>query len=429
MATTREKRERRQERKRAGSGGRDAKHRIGGEWTTITVPEGTDIWKPKAGAYKIDIVPYEVGEGNPYAQPGTWYYERTFYVHRSVGPNNESHVCLAKTFGKPCPICEYRAKLARDPDTDEKEMRDLKPKERQLWLVFDRNEPEKGVQLWEFSFHCFGKLLDMRRQEAESDEPHVANFDDPEAGAILKISFAEKDAGGYSFLEVYSIDFRPRANGLDDDLLNHGVCLDSLIKEMPYDKLKSLFLQVNEEDEEDEEDGNEPKGRGRTDPRKAKVKAKSEEDDDWPDDEDDEPKPSKKSAKAKPKDDEDEDWPDDEDEEEPEVKKKEFNCIACSDTGLNSKGGFCVCKKGRKKKADIDRARAAKKKPEPEEDDDWPDDEDDEPKPLKKSAKAKPEPEEDEDEDDELVRKKATGKSKGKPKGKPKDDEDEDDWD
>ncbi len=253
------------ERRRAGSGQRDAKHRAGGDWTTIDIPEGIDIFQPKEGSVRLDIVPYEVGEGNPYAKPGELYYERTFFIHRAIGPNNESHVCPAKTAGKPCPICEHRASIARDPDGDENEMKALKPKERQLFLVHVHGkDEEKKVMLFESSFHTFGKLLDKLRQEAEEDEPHKTDFDDPKAGAMLKVGFQETDAGGYSFIEAYVIEFKPRPNGLDPDVLDHGVCLDKLIKVLPYDRLKAIFLQTGDEDS-DADDGDEES------PKPAKV--------------------------------------------------------------------------------------------------------------------------------------------------------------
>lgn len=273
MATKRE-RDQREERRRAGSGTRDAKHRSGGDWTTITIPEGVTVFQPKEGSYKLDIVPYKVGKGNPYAEPGLWYYERTFFTHRGVGPNNESYVCTAKTTGGRCPVCDYRAKLARDPDADEKLVDALKPKERQLWLVFDHKEPEKGVQLFESSFHTFGKLLEKKRKAADEDETHKRDFDDWESGSTLKVLFSEESAGSYSFIDCSDIEFKPRANGLDRDLLDHGVCLDDIPKVMEYDRLKGILLQTEAEEPEDEdEDEDKPVL------KKGKAKAASDEDD------------------------------------------------------------------------------------------------------------------------------------------------------
>lgn len=241
----------REERRRTGSGRRQAQHRTGGDWTSLSIPEGVDLFQPKGGkAYRIDLVPYKVGEGNKYADPGEWYYERTFWVHR-IGPNNSAYVCPAKTFDQPCPVCEYRAKLLRDPDADQKAV-DAKwrDKERQLFLVRDRDDESKGVQLWEFSHFCFGALLDKLIKDAEEDEDYVRNFDDPEGGACLKVSFNDEKVSGYSFAKAYSIQFKPRSSGLPDELLDHGICLDDLVKVESYDKLKEIMFQAETGDEE-----------------------------------------------------------------------------------------------------------------------------------------------------------------------------------
>jgi hypothetical protein len=238
----------------------------------MTLPDGVEVWQPKEGSHRIDIVPYEVGRGNPYADPGELYYERTVFVHRGIGPNNAGYVCPAKESGKPCPICEYRGELASDPEADQKLADQLKPKERQIWLVYVHKEPDKGVQLWEFSHWNFGRLLDKRRKRAEEDEDYIKDFDDPEAGATLKVDFDEERGAGYSFLVASSIDFKPRRDGLDEELLDHGICLDELLKVEPYDKLKAVLFQT-EEDEPEEEEESPKKRSGRKKPEPKETTA------------------------------------------------------------------------------------------------------------------------------------------------------------
>jgi len=258
MARQRAKRE---ERRRAGSTRRDTQHRVGGDWTTLDLPEGIQVWQPEKGNKRIDVVPYEVGGKmesmkTSYARKGEWYWEVTFFIHASIGPNNNSYVCAAKTFDKPCPICDYRGKLG-STDVDRKMFAVLKPKERQVFLVFDHDDEEKGVQLWEVSHHNFGKLLDKRRANADEDDDHIRDFDDDRAGSTLKVefdeeSFATPDGLSKPFLKAFAIDFKARPNGLDEKLLEHGIHLDEIVKVVPYDKLKAIFLQTEDADEDDE---------------------------------------------------------------------------------------------------------------------------------------------------------------------------------
>jgi hypothetical protein len=446
-------RESRSERRRAGSSQRDSKHRAGGDWTTLSIPEGVEIFQPKEGTVRFDIVPFEAGKGNPYAKEGEWYYERTFYTHGRVGPNNESYVCLAKTAGKPCPICEHRARLASDPDEgNEKLIKSLKPKERQLFLihVVKRDEDGGKVMLYESSFHTFGKLLDKKRQDAEEDEPHISNFDDEKAGSTLKVSYSEEDAGGYTFLDAYSIEFKPRPNGLDSELLDHGICLDDVVKLLPYDELKRLFLQDGGKDKDDDDDDDEPA------PRKGKDKVKND-DDDW----EDEPAPKKKAA---PKDEDEPEpkkskAPSDDLEEGQQVRHRQFG--VCEIVRINDDGSLLLKNdegkrfkgvdpknvrplvdkpKAKSKAKDEDEEDAPPKKSPPkkapakDEDDDWGDeDEENRPTPSQKknaqtakvspaAAKKTSRSDEDDDWDDEPAPKKGKAGTKSQ-------DADDDDWD
>jgi len=246
----REKRDLRREIRRAGWSQRDAKHRVGGEMTSLRVPEDLQLFVPKVGTYRFDILPYEVGEGNPYARKGEWYCERTYFVHTRIGPNNQVFVCPLKTVNLPCPICEFRSKLAREAEGEEVLIRELRAKERQLFLIRLRSGrgesfESKNLYLYETSYHTFGRLLDRRRQDAEDDESYIIEFDDPSAGSTLKVSYSEEDAGGYTYINAYAIEFVPRPNGLEPELLQHGYCLDDFVVIYPYDKLKEIFLQVD----------------------------------------------------------------------------------------------------------------------------------------------------------------------------------------
>ena len=406
MATRKKKRE---ERRRAGSKRRDAQHRTGGDWTTMNIPEGVDIFTPKEKSFRLDIVPFKVGQGNPYAESGEWYYERTFFVHRGIGPEGNSYVCPAKTSGGKCPICEERAQLARDPDGDENLIKDLRPKERQIFLFLDRDEEEKGVQIFEFSNWNFGRLLDERRQEGDEDgDEYVAEFDDPGGGAVLRVKFKEESGGGYKYMVARSIDFKPRPNGLDEKYLEHGICPDDLLKILDYDELKKVFLQIEDDDDDDDDESEEkPK-------RRAKAKAKA-----------------KPKAKAKLKDDDEDgdDWDDDDDEpaEKPKPRKKKPAERTADDAGLeegmtvdHDDHGKCeitrISKDGTSlilEDEDGEEHRAVGV--------------DDVTVPKNRKAKAKPKPADDDDDDDDEPAEKPKRKPKAKAKSKPKEDDDDDD--
>lgn len=233
-----------EEREYRSSMGRRANEHVAYERTAFSVPEGVQRFSlGAAGVKRIDIVNYRVGKGNPWADAGTLHPERTFFTHKNVGPNEDSYVCLAKTLKEPCPICEFRAKMAKRADSDPKMLKDLEPKERQLWWVFDHSEAAKGWQIWEVSYHTFGKLLEKRIKNRDDDEPYDL-FAMATKGMTLKLDVQEKALPGGKFYDVAAIDFKPRTEQYPKELYDQLACLDDLVIITPYEKLKAIFLQT-----------------------------------------------------------------------------------------------------------------------------------------------------------------------------------------
>jgi len=236
---------------------RSEEHKSGFDRTSLDVPEGVNLFGLKSDRpIRIDIIPYKVGKGNPYADEGELHWERTFFVHRGIGPEQNNYVCPRRTADKKCPICEHRTKLMKDPEADEDLIKDLAPKERQLFNIVDTKDRDKGVQIWDISFWLFGKALDALRDNADEDDDYEA-FADLEGGMTLKCAVEEKRFSGNTYYEVINIIFKPRREDYDEDMLDKSNCLDEVVKILPYKELKAIFLQTEDEDnDEDDEDNN-----------------------------------------------------------------------------------------------------------------------------------------------------------------------------
>ena len=323
---------------------RDAaeKMKSGFESSTINLPEGVSSFKLKSDkTVRIDILPFIAGEGNPNADAGVPYWERTFYTHRGIGANSESVICLAMTLNKRCPVCEQRARMAKDPSSDEDAIKELNSKRRQLFAIIDHADRDKGVQIWDISFHLFGKLLAKRISDAEDGEWDY--FWHPTKGLSLKLGVEEKSMGENTFYEVVSIDFIPRKVQYKEDMIEEVPVLDDIIKILSYDELKEKMEAIEgdsekssnkskkktkekdedeeteDEDEDDEEDSGDDEDES-DDEEDDDGDDDDDEDDDSDDDEDDEDdeKPAKKKKKVKDEDEEDEDEDEDEEEDEDE---------------------------------------------------------------------------------------------------------------
>ena len=230
----------------------EANRRAGDSYTStsLKLPKDAKLFQIKSDKpLKLDILPYEVGKGNPFADQGAFHYERTFWVHRGVGPDNASYVCPRETSrGKnPCPICEHLQKLREDPEANEELITGLKAKRRQLFNVIDVNNPDNGVMIWDISWHLFGQLL-LENLEDEEFTAERKNWCEFEGGQTLRLGLKEKTFNKQKFYEVSRIDFVDRIRDYNPDkMLDKVHCLDDVVKVLPYDELKKVFMQTGED--------------------------------------------------------------------------------------------------------------------------------------------------------------------------------------
>jgi len=338
MASSRKKKKKKKEKRSVAGATRRRREEAerGMAPSCFELPEDTDRFELKSTkSIRVDLIPYEVGEGNPKADAGELYWERTYYIHRGVGPEQEWIVCPARTAKKKCPICEFIAKLQKDPEADEETIRALRPSKRMLMNVVDMTDDERIIKIWDISHNYFGRAMDEALESSyEDDDDNMDNFCDLIDGSYLKL-VVEKGWQGKGF-SVERIDFKSRKEDLEEDILEDSHCLDDLLIIKDYDELKELLLAGEEEEEEEDE---EPKKKK----KKKKKRKKEEEDEDEGEDEEEneeeeeeeeEPRKKKKKKRKKEEEDEDEDednWDDDnwdeneeeeEEEEEPRKKKK-----------------------------------------------------------------------------------------------------------
>ncbi|MDE1868150.1 MAG: hypothetical protein KGI08_10640 [Thaumarchaeota archaeon] len=383
-----------------GKAERQAARRGGNKWISdhkggfnrcFKVPEGMSVFVPKPGIYNLDMMTFIAGAGNPYADEGVEHCERTYWAHANIGPNEDRVVCLAKTVGQKCAVCEWLRRAGNSPTADEETLGRMAAKERQLWLPYDHAEPDKGVQIMDLSYHLFGKRL----RERIADDAGASGWEyfyDMAEGSVLRVAFANKSIGkGNPFVEARNIDFMQRKRPYAADTAKDMPCLDDLLVILTYDKMKEILLQTGDNDTatDDDETGPTRPARG---PRPKPAVA-----DDAPfdGDDDDTPAPAPKPGK----------WPRpapvEEEEEEPAPAPK-------------PKAG---AKKPAAKPAPVD------------DDDDWDDDmpEAPAPKPAKPAAKKpRPAPAEEQEDEEEPA---PPPKRGTKPKPAPAVADDDDDWD
>ena len=318
----------------------------GSDW--FQLKEDVTRWSPEdAGKYAIDFVPYEVKSKNhpDDVEQGCLWYKLPFGVHHGVGANNFSVVC-PQSAGKPCPICEEKTRLAKeDAEGNEEQIKQLSI---QKFVAYNILNPEdvSTISLFIMSRGKFATKLEEELKDPDNEE-NLAFFDVNKDGRTLRVRFSEEKFNGKKFLQATKIDFRPREEMDEDEILDKVICLDEALIILPYDKLKSMFFQEMEEEEK-------PKSKSNED--------EDEDEDDTDEDEDDDDEEEKPKSKSN----------EDEDEDE---KPKSFKCKACGGTGKSSSGKVCLACNG-----------TGKLKKDDDEDEDKDDDEE---KPSSKKDKGK----------------------------------------
>lgn len=340
-----------------------------GGGTTLRLPDGygdVKFFKVNKPKVMLDIIPYVVSDkrhpdADAGAEVGTLWPSRRYYVHRGVGAEENSYICPLKTFGKPCPICEYASARARQGG-DREELKALRPKARDLYNVIDLDDPDKKIQLFDMSGFLFGDTLTKELIDASDDEQCFAEL---KGGYSLKLRFEKKSFNRNEFWAVDRIDFVERKKDYKESIIEETVPLDDILVEPDYKTLEKIFLMTEggaDEDDEEEE-------------RPAKRRARDEEE------EEEQPKRKRPSRDEEEEDEEDSKEPEEDEDEEEEAPKKPS------------------------------KKRPAKEEDE-EEDEEDSDEEEEEEQPKKRGRRKKAEPEEEEEPDEEDEEEEEASKSK-----------------
>jgi len=236
----------------------------------LLLPRNVNVFSPEPGGkVQLDFLPYEVTDHRhpdqdkeaEIATPGTLWYKRPYKLHRSVGTDNDSYVCLT-SIGKKCPICEYRSKRMKE-GADKEETDAMRASLRNLYIVvpLDSKKHELTPHIFDISQFLFQNLLNEELEENEDN----GVFPELVGGKTLKVRFESRTIGkGQPFAEASRIDFIDREEDYDESILDEVPDLDNVLKVLTYEELNMKFFDLSDEedggklsppdDEEEEED-------------------------------------------------------------------------------------------------------------------------------------------------------------------------------
>lgn len=213
-----------------------------------TRTKNMQIGKITAGDHYWSIVPYLCGSQDPEVisgrmKEGDPTYTVGVYVHKNFGPNNnDRYICLAKTYGQPCPICEYRNELSRDPDADEEIVKSLRTSKYMsyLYYIWDRDNESKGVLIYEISGYFFERELQAQAKSARGGG--YIPFMSPLAGVGGGRDIAFKVTMAGQKQDWTGVKFEERQQAIPDHILNQAIVpLDELLHVASYEEIYEAF--------------------------------------------------------------------------------------------------------------------------------------------------------------------------------------------
>jgi len=292
-----------------GTVGANAKkqQRQGSSYGYLNLPKGINVFTAEPGGRAtLDFIPYVVSDKyHPdrdttigIAMPNELWYKRPFKVHRNIGVEKDAVVCLS-SFGKRCPVCEYRSKRIKE-GADKEETDVLKPSLRNLYIVvpIGMKKVEEIPMLWDISQYNFQNLLNDELEE----QPEHEIFPDLEEGESLKVRFDSKIIGsGNPFAQASRIDFVDRKKQYDESILDEIPCLDDILQELSYAELESKFMEIEIEEEEDEEKISVERNKSTRSRKTVIPQDEDEEDEEDEEDVEDEEEEEEEEEEEKPK--------------------------------------------------------------------------------------------------------------------------------
>lgn len=237
---------------------------VSGGRAFLELPDGITMWNPKGDKFRIEILPYQVTKAinrftdrHRASSPGRWYWERTIEVHYGVGPAEKSVVC-PRMIGQPCPVCERAQVLKASQLKLEQDLSArLRSKTRNLFVVTEYNEKSGDLSppmVWEVSYYNFMKQMELKWRAADAiDKEGYRHFYRPDDGYTLKLVTSEEDSGmGRKYLKFYVDEFKARRSPIPDELIDHGIDLDAIVKVLSYDEIADMLTVPDQDDPEGE---------------------------------------------------------------------------------------------------------------------------------------------------------------------------------
>jgi hypothetical protein len=216
----------------------------------FSLPKGIRTWDPpKANTYDIDFLAYEVKTSQHPDRvnnvvPGALWYKHPFVIFRKVGVN-QTDVVSPATVGKPCPLMEQYNALREDYEANKVKIRAMGMQKWTAFVIADPDDPEK-VAVYATSDGKFWTADAGLKNEMDQADDDKLLFWYPEGGHTLACRFADatftpEGGGSQKFIQCTRIDFKPRPDMDEDEVIAKTPCLEECFNILDYSVLEKMY--------------------------------------------------------------------------------------------------------------------------------------------------------------------------------------------
>jgi hypothetical protein len=206
---------------------------------------GVQLWRPAPSDHFIDIIPYRMGDKDPRvltgkAKVGSPTYLVQVYTHRGIGLAQGIYICLNRTLGKSCPICEYIVEQGSNTELDDDVINALRPSKysTSVYNIWDRDAESKGVQVWAVSSFFMERHLQQRSVPRTGGKITFAyEGAGPDGGRHIKFTLTQKGRNQ----EYTGHDFEIRTTPIPKHILEQAYVLDQLLYIPTYEEVHAAF--------------------------------------------------------------------------------------------------------------------------------------------------------------------------------------------
>jgi len=205
---------------------------------------------PKEGSHRLRVM------------PPTWddadHYGYDVWLHSSVGPDNQTYVCLNEMNKGACPLCEERAKAQRRGDDEYAS--ELRPYRRVLMWVVNRATEDEGPVLYPMPWSMD---RDITAMSIDKQSGEILYVDDPEEG--FDLDFERRGTGMTTKYVGIAIGRRSSPLADDEDVSDKWLNfitdnpLTDVINFFDYEHISKVFsggaaASTDDDDDDDDDD-------------------------------------------------------------------------------------------------------------------------------------------------------------------------------